>query len=198
MQIRKYGYLSWFRHGPNESVPLCILSVYTAEGSEASYHNGFRHERVKVNRTDGAIEIINVHLSDSGLYFCGAMPDNHVIFGTATFIQVGDNATPAADISPKVSEEGDCNGTGFSSSLLLALGGVITTQLIVILILLYRAAHTSGKKLNSGKTSQKHSEDKQNEDPDMLNYAALNFTQNKRKPQRQQDLDTHVVYAATR
>ncbi|KAI1898544.1 hypothetical protein AGOR_G00073450 [Albula goreensis] len=110
------------------------------------------------------------------------MPDNHVIFGKATFIQVG----------------GDCNGTGFSSSLLLALGGVITTQLIVILILLYRAAHTSGKKLNSGKTSQKHSEDKQNEDPDMLNYAALNFTQNKRKPRRQQDLDTHVVYAATR
>uniref|UniRef100_A0A674E2J0 Ig-like domain-containing protein n=1 Tax=Salmo trutta TaxID=8032 RepID=A0A674E2J0_SALTR len=38
------------------------------------------------------------------------------------------------------------------------------------------------------------------QDPDTLNYAALNFTSEKRKMERrrEKELDTHVVYAATR
>uniref|UniRef100_A0A4W5RPE2 Immunoglobulin V-set domain-containing protein n=1 Tax=Hucho hucho TaxID=62062 RepID=A0A4W5RPE2_9TELE len=39
----------------------------------------------------------------------------------------------------------------------------------------------------------------QNQDPDALNYAALNFTSRKRKMERrrEKEMDPHVVYAAT-
>jgi hypothetical protein len=40
----------------------------------------------------------------------------------------------------------------------------------------------------------------QKQDPDTLNYAALNFTSMKRKMERrrEKELDPHVVYAASR
>ncbi|KAJ8337695.1 hypothetical protein SKAU_G00366610 [Synaphobranchus kaupii] len=115
------GYLSWFRLGPNESVPLCILSLYFDD---------------------------------------------------------------------------DCKGSGSYFPLLWALGGVIAIQLVFIFIIVWRFACRGTN--NTGKKSQQSSEDKQDQDPDTLNYAALNFTENKRKPRRREERDPHVIYAATR
>ncbi|XP_024229354.1 uncharacterized protein LOC112214672 isoform X2 [Oncorhynchus tshawytscha] len=51
-----------------------------------------------------------------------------------------------------------------------------------------------------GTDSQQQPQSDQIQDPDTLNYAALNFTSKKRKMERrrEKELDPHVVYAATR
>ncbi|XP_031688118.1 uncharacterized protein LOC109879310 isoform X2 [Oncorhynchus kisutch] len=51
-----------------------------------------------------------------------------------------------------------------------------------------------------GTDSQRQPQSDQIQDPDTLNYAALNFTSKKRKMERrrEKELDPHVVYAATR
>ncbi|KAJ8337697.1 hypothetical protein SKAU_G00366630 [Synaphobranchus kaupii] len=81
------GYLTWYRLGPNESVPLCILSVYSDGKSEAVYHNGFTQDHIKLHKTNSTCELINVDLSDSGLYYCGKM-ERYVEFDIATLVKV--------------------------------------------------------------------------------------------------------------
>ncbi|XP_014062313.1 uncharacterized protein isoform X2 [Salmo salar] len=51
-----------------------------------------------------------------------------------------------------------------------------------------------------GPDSQRQPQNDQIQDPDTLNYAALNFTSKKTKMERRRkkELDPHVVYAATR
>uniref|UniRef100_A0A8C8GBJ6 Immunoglobulin V-set domain-containing protein n=1 Tax=Oncorhynchus tshawytscha TaxID=74940 RepID=A0A8C8GBJ6_ONCTS len=73
----------------------------------------------------------------------------------------------------------DDDGTMYLLPLVVILGVVTAVLLIVILILLANL---------------------QNQYPDALNYAALNFTSKKRKMERrrEKELDPHVVYAATR
>ncbi|KAJ8281796.1 hypothetical protein COCON_G00043150 [Conger conger] len=99
------------------------------------------------------------------------------------------------EISPTASQEGDCKRSGYPASVstlhLWALGGLIVILLIVIVILICRSAVT-------GKKSQDNSDGNQAQDPDTLNYAALNFTQKKQKTRRRENLEPHVVYAATR
>ncbi|KAJ8337703.1 hypothetical protein SKAU_G00366690 [Synaphobranchus kaupii] len=82
------GYLSWFWLGPNESGPLTILSVYDDTKAEVSYHNHFTQDHIKLHRTNSTCELINVDLSDSGLYVCGKMPQDYLIFDKATLVEV--------------------------------------------------------------------------------------------------------------
>ncbi|XP_064181770.1 uncharacterized protein LOC135249971 isoform X1 [Anguilla rostrata] len=184
------GYMGWFRHGPNDSVPLCIFSVYDGGHSEVKHHNKFRQEHIKLHWTNSSFdcEIINVDLSDSGLYFCGQMTTSKLVFDSATRVEV------EGQMSPTTTEEGHCEESVCVSHfpILWALGGVSAIQLVVIFVLVCRVAGT-------GKASQHNSDNKRvDEDPETLNYAALNFAQNRKKPRRREELDTHVVYAATR
>ncbi|KAG5853280.1 hypothetical protein ANANG_G00071430, partial [Anguilla anguilla] len=184
------GYMGWFRHGPNDSVPLCIFSMYDSGHSEVKYHNNFRQEHIKLRQTNSSFdcEIINVDLSDSGLYFCGQMGTSKLVFNSATRVEV------EGQMSPTTTEEGDCKESVCVTHfpVLWALGGVSAIQLVVIFVLVCRVALT-------GKASQHNSDNKRvDEDPETLNYAALNFSQNRKKPRRREELDTHVVYAATR
>uniref|UniRef100_A0A8C8GBY4 Uncharacterized protein n=1 Tax=Oncorhynchus tshawytscha TaxID=74940 RepID=A0A8C8GBY4_ONCTS len=80
-------------------------------------------------------------------------------------------------VNAKIQEDDD--GTMYLLPLVVILGVVTAVLLIVILILLANL---------------------QNQYPDALNYAALNFTSKKRKMERrrEKELDPHVVYAATR
>ncbi|KAJ8246825.1 hypothetical protein GJAV_G00255800 [Gymnothorax javanicus] len=184
------GYFFWFRHGPNDSVPLCIMSVYGQYVSSVKYHNGFTQDHIKLHATNRTCEIINVDLSDSGLYFCGYMAEYSLKFDPATRVKVEQQE---GQVAPTVPKEGDSEGNGPSTILLIlcVLGGLNAIQLIVIFVLICRGAHT-------GQTSQQNSTDKQDEDPNTLNYAALSFAQNRRSPRRREELDTHVIYAATR
>ncbi|KAJ8246820.1 hypothetical protein GJAV_G00255750 [Gymnothorax javanicus] len=183
------GYFSWFRHGPNDSVPLCIMSMYDQPHPSVIYHNGFRQDHIKLHWTNSSCEIINVDSSDSGLYFCGFMQENYLRFDSATRVKVDAEEVSKEQMEPTPSKE--VNGFFTILPILCVLGGLNVIQLIVIFVLVSRAART-------GQRSETNAENKQDEDPDTLNYAALSFAQNRRSPRRREELETHVIYAATR
>uniref|UniRef100_A0A3P9N1Y6 Ig-like domain-containing protein n=1 Tax=Poecilia reticulata TaxID=8081 RepID=A0A3P9N1Y6_POERE len=74
----------WFRviHGTK---PSCISSMYGSE-SEPSYCHGFQSEKFNMssNKTTVFLQIKQVDLMDSGLYFCGFYIKKHTIVGSAT------------------------------------------------------------------------------------------------------------------
>uniref|UniRef100_M4AB82 Ig-like domain-containing protein n=1 Tax=Xiphophorus maculatus TaxID=8083 RepID=M4AB82_XIPMA len=74
----------WFRvvHGTK---PSCISSMYGAEG-EPSYCDGFHREKfiMSSNKTVFFLQIKQVDLMDSGLYFCGFYVKKHTVIGRAT------------------------------------------------------------------------------------------------------------------
>ncbi|XP_032438133.1 uncharacterized protein LOC116732207 isoform X2 [Xiphophorus hellerii] len=74
----------WFRvvHGTK---PSCISSMYGAEG-EPSYCDGFHREKfiMSSNKTTFFLQIKQVDLMDSGLYFCGFYVKKHTVIGRAT------------------------------------------------------------------------------------------------------------------
>uniref|UniRef100_A0A4W5L6Y4 Immunoglobulin V-set domain-containing protein n=1 Tax=Hucho hucho TaxID=62062 RepID=A0A4W5L6Y4_9TELE len=85
----------------------------------------------------------------------------------------------------------DDDGTMYLLPLVVILGVVTAVLLIAILILKLRITNVVYFMTFANL---------QNQDPDALNYATLNFTSKKRKMERrrEKELDPHVVYAATR
>uniref|UniRef100_A0A8C8EGP4 Ig-like domain-containing protein n=1 Tax=Oncorhynchus tshawytscha TaxID=74940 RepID=A0A8C8EGP4_ONCTS len=68
--------------------------------------------------------------------------------------------------------------------LLVVILAVVTAVLLIIILILVLKVRRDANRLNT--------------DPDALNYAALNFTSKKKERRGEKELDTHVVYAATR
>ncbi|CAB1351624.1 unnamed protein product, partial [Coregonus sp. 'balchen'] len=89
-----------------------------------------------------------------------------------------------------VGEEVD--GTMYLLPLVVILGVVTAVLLIVILILVLKIIREA-KTHNTGPDSQRQPQNDQNQDPDALNYSALNFTSKKRKMERrrEKEMDTH-------
>nr|XP_029523184.1 uncharacterized protein LOC115133854 [Oncorhynchus nerka] len=177
------GHVAWFKQ-VNVSEPLCIASMYSSH-PYAQHHNGFQPSHVEMlfgNRIF-FLKITEVDVADSGLYFCG-MYNHYFIFTNMTVLMVqGEHS----------------DGTMYLLPLVVILGVVTAVLLIVILILVLKIRRDANRH-NTGPDSQRQPQNDQNQDPDTLNYAALNFTTKKRKMERrrEKELDTHVVYAATR
>ncbi|XP_045081528.1 uncharacterized protein LOC121572149 [Coregonus clupeaformis] len=202
------GHTAWFKQ-VNGSEPVCISSMY-GFNSTAYLHNGFQRSHLEMfsNNTTIFLKITKVEIADCGLYFCGLHPHGHMFFVNATVLKIkGHNRGKEIQESSKerhsngtislVGEEVD--GTMYLLPLVVILGVVTAVLLIVILILVLKIIREA-KTHNTGPDSQRQPQNDQNQDPDALNYSALNFTSKKRKMERrrEKELDPHVVYAATR
>ncbi|CAB1345266.1 unnamed protein product [Coregonus sp. 'balchen'] len=170
--LKNPGHVGWFKQ-VNGSEPLCITSMWSSLPT-VHHQNGFQGKRMKMLMTNGTfiLKITEVDVADSGLYFCG-MLDNYFIFTNATVLKVqGHNDY---DKDPTEQYEGQKDGIVNLFIMVVILGVVTAVLLIIILILVLK-----------------------NQDPDALNYAALNFTSKiKKRERRREELDPHVVYAAT-
>ncbi|XP_067117923.1 uncharacterized protein [Osmerus mordax] len=189
------GHIAWFKQ-VNRSKPLCIASTYSSSPDNVKYHNGFQDWRLdmRYNNTLIFLTIREVDFSDSGLYFCGRM-DLYISFTNLTFLEI------------KVSEDADNHGTKLCSDkdgtmsmfpLVLILGGVTAVFLLVILMLLLHISR--GRDAHSTGSISQQQQDEQVQDSEELIYAPLKFTSKRKKGQRtrKMDLETQVVYAATR
>ncbi|XP_052315680.1 uncharacterized protein LOC118392724 isoform X2 [Oncorhynchus keta] len=165
------GHVSWFKQ-VNVSEPLCIASMYSSQ-AYVKHHNGFQpsHMEMFISNRIIVLKITEVDVADSGLYCCG-MYDQYFIFTNMTFLMV--KGYKDSDKEPEQCSE-------------------------VILILVLKIRRDTNRH-NTGPDSQRQPQNDQNQDPDSLIYAALNFTSKKRKMERrrEKELDPHVVYAATR
>uniref|UniRef100_A0A8C7Q6K7 Ig-like domain-containing protein n=1 Tax=Oncorhynchus mykiss TaxID=8022 RepID=A0A8C7Q6K7_ONCMY len=174
------GHVAWFKQ-VNVSEPLCIASMYSSQ-PYVKHHNGFQPSHVEMFISNRIIflKITEVNVADSGLYCCG-MYDQYFIFTNMTFLMIPEDDEPIMYPFP-----------------LVDILGVVTAVLLIVILILVLKIIRDAKRQNTAYFMM--FANPQIQDSDALNYAALNFTSKKRKMEkrREKELDTHVVYAATR
>ncbi|XP_031688135.1 uncharacterized protein LOC109879325 isoform X2 [Oncorhynchus kisutch] len=150
----------WFRHGSGESHPGII------------YTHGDRSDQCeKISEAGSPTQSCvfnlpkrNLSLSDAGTYYCAVASCGEILFGNGTKldIQVPEHDSPF-DMSPTV--------------LALVVSNIVLG--IVTLLLVWALCRDS-----RGRTDVPTSQGNQNQDSDVLNYAAVSFTPKKKSSSR--------------
>ncbi|XP_019898875.2 uncharacterized protein LOC109615045 [Esox lucius] len=208
------GHVAWFKQ-VNRSEPVCISTMYSSHSSTVDYYLKNRHFKMYSNNTTIFLEITNLEIADSGLYFCGVFTNTkYMVFVRATFLNVQGSiiseeiqeSVKKRECSETTSAVGECNGNashlgvGDGSmdlfSLVVILGGVTAVLLIVIIILVLKIRRDT-KTDNETQLQRQNTQDV-DENTDFLNYAALNFSQktprNTKSQLNMMETDSHVVY----
>ncbi len=86
--------IHWFKQTKN-SVPIAIVYMmvtYQLEELKATYLNDFQQDRLlmSLNTANTSLKMLNVDVSDSGLYFCGWV-SWVMIFGDGTQLDIKGN-----------------------------------------------------------------------------------------------------------
>ncbi|XP_022607988.1 uncharacterized protein LOC111226945 isoform X1 [Seriola dumerili] len=207
--ISSHGTLTeWFRLF-NRTKVSCIASMYRSD-HEASFCDGFQNRFemssnisnvfLKIKRVDVSdsglyfcgFYIKKVDMFDSGLYFCGFYKDAHTVITDTIHLNVhGDNESDY---------EEDCNSEevpgGMTNLMSVVLGGLTVFLTIVVIVLAVKI-----RKLQKDVNEEPQTERNKNLGSDDLNYTTLSFQtkpKRNRRPASQRELETNVVYAATR
>ncbi|XP_049425208.1 uncharacterized protein LOC125884354 [Epinephelus fuscoguttatus] len=172
------SHIFWFRLTSRANIS-CISSMLTSD-TKASLRDGFQSGKFNMtsNTSTLFLTIQPVDVSDSGLYFCGLNADGNSVVVSATYLNVQEVSAEITSLTSVI-----------LGALLIFLIAVIIG--LVVKIRKLHPAHTEGQNLH-------HSENLGSDD---LNYAALSFHQrakSSRRPPSENQLEPHVVYAATR
>ncbi|XP_076145668.1 uncharacterized protein LOC143127839 [Alosa pseudoharengus] len=211
VSVDGYNSFIWLKQ-PNQSPPVCILTINYYHGKiktdarkelskpTARYHNGYSSTTVnwtvdKLTSTS-ALEIRNVSVSDSGLYYCGRTLRGYMDFNNVTNLTVTASVDESDAKHTETTEDGwFCSGVCGTVVLVL---GVLSAVLNVVLVILILTKHRGGLRQNTA--SGHHTSSPPDQVQDSINYAALNFSA-KKKRRSNSNLQTdnpHVIYAATR
>uniref|UniRef100_A0A671XV15 Immunoglobulin domain-containing protein n=1 Tax=Sparus aurata TaxID=8175 RepID=A0A671XV15_SPAAU len=172
----------WFRV-VNRTKPHCISSMYGSDG-KVLFCDGFQNGKFEMSSNVSTVflKIKQVDLSDTGLYFCGFYIKTHTVISTATYLNVQESNSTIS-----LGEE----RYGMANIMCLILGGLTVLLTIFIIALAVKI-----------KTIQTGTVDLQrNMGSDDLSYAAVRFQakpKRNRRPASEREMETHVVYAATR
>uniref|UniRef100_A0A8C1TTC4 Ig-like domain-containing protein n=1 Tax=Cyprinus carpio TaxID=7962 RepID=A0A8C1TTC4_CYPCA len=202
--LKEPSYIAWFKQ-TNDSLPLCIATQYVSEKpADSIYFNGFKenHVEMSVNKTFSSLKIVNVDISDSGIFYCGSFLTNHMMFHDKTqLVVVNETSQSKGDITNV-----DCGATKETLrschvyyTLTLILSGLVllpTVLAIAIFIRLKGKKQTERRHVDNALMSKQL---EQEQDAD-LNYAALSLDKkkNRRPVRRLKEVEPNVVYAATR
>uniref|UniRef100_A0A668VIP5 Ig-like domain-containing protein n=1 Tax=Oreochromis aureus TaxID=47969 RepID=A0A668VIP5_OREAU len=177
-------HLFWFRstNRPNAS----RISSMESPESKATFYEGFQNGKFNMTSNTSLVflEIKQVDSSDSGLYFCGLPSSEKFIVYGATNLKVQEGSTQ----NP--------------STMILGSLTVFLLLVIIGLIVKIRKLQTAEDDGQNPQRSEKlkHLFYLQNVDSDVMITAALSFPPRAkiRRPVPQRELETNVVYAATR
>uniref|UniRef100_A0A3P8TJJ1 Ig-like domain-containing protein n=1 Tax=Amphiprion percula TaxID=161767 RepID=A0A3P8TJJ1_AMPPE len=169
----------WFRV-VNRTKPRCISAMYGADGTP-SFCDGFQMGKYEMtsNITTVFLKIKQVDISDAGLYFCGFYI-KHTLIANSTELSIQGKITVALLYVLFVDKP---DTIAYLMSMIL--GGLTVLLTIVVLVQAVKIW-----KLQKG-----------TDESDDVNYAAVTFqTRLKRHhgPAAKREMETHVVYAATR
>nr|XP_021327542.1 uncharacterized protein LOC110438756 [Danio rerio] len=176
-------HIHWFKqtHG---AVPLGILYKMLPYNIEvnATYLNHFApdHFVMSVNRKNTSLSILNIDITDSGLYFCGWCTWK-IVFGDEVHLDIKDLKS---EILTK-----DCPGNIFYN-LTFIFGGIIVVFIISLTLGIIKIIRTLEKDANRHVTHH--------EEAHSSVYAALRFSKQKTRSAAGHNEDTKVVYSATR
>ncbi|KAM8899880.1 uncharacterized protein AB9W97_010099 isoform 2-T2 [Spinachia spinachia] len=163
------SHTEWFRV-TGRTKPTCIASIYGSKSLPSpcvGFQNGFK---MSSDKYSVYLEIKQVDLSHSGLYFCGFYLDTHTIFAYETLLIVQDISQSGGAADSNI-EKGPDGMTNLTSVILAAVN----------------------EKQGAERNKDLHS--------DEPNYAALRFQvkpKRDRRPACERELDSNVVYVATR
>uniref|UniRef100_A0A3P8TIX7 Ig-like domain-containing protein n=1 Tax=Amphiprion percula TaxID=161767 RepID=A0A3P8TIX7_AMPPE len=178
----------WFRV-VNRTKPRCISAMYGADGTP-SFCDGFQMGKYEMtsNITTVFLKIKQVDISDAGLYFCGFYI-KHTLIANSTELR-NDESDDEGDL--KTADKPDT----IAYLMSMILGGL--TVLLTIVVLVQAVKIWKLQKAVNGESQTEKSENLRSDD---VNYAAVTFqTRLKRHhgPAAKREMETHVVYAATR
>ncbi|XP_050931581.1 uncharacterized protein LOC108881999 isoform X10 [Lates calcarifer] len=180
----------WFRL-VNRTEVSCVSAMYKSDG-EASFCDGFQNRfEMSSNITTVFLKIKRVDFSDSGLYFCGFYINAHTVISNTVHLNVQDG-----DFDNEVDFKTEKTPDGITNLMTVVLGGLTVFLTIVIIVLAVEI-----RKLQTAVNEEPQTERNKNLGSDDLNYAALSFqskAKRKRRPPSERELETNVVYAATR
>ncbi|XP_049425507.1 uncharacterized protein LOC125884486 [Epinephelus fuscoguttatus] len=186
----------WFRL-INRTKPSCISSMFEADG-EASFCDGFQSGfEMSSNISTVFLKIKRVDLSDSGLYFCGFYKDTHTVIGDATHLKVQGNGESDGDKDFETESICDVEEHNGMINLMSVILGGVTVLLTVVVI----ALAVKNRKLQTAENEELHPERNKNPCTDDLNSAALRFlpeTIRNRRPESEREVETRVIYTASR
>ncbi|XP_016096125.1 uncharacterized protein [Sinocyclocheilus grahami] len=181
--------IHWFKQ-TKSSVPIAIVYMmisYELKELHTNYLNGFQqdHLLMSLNTKNTSLRILNVDVSDSGLYFCG-WNSWMMTFGDGTQLEI-------KDLNKRPISTRDCSENIFYK-LTFIFGGIIfilTIILLTTLMIKIQNRNTQGKDADGHETQQ-------HEEPHSSVYAALQFSKHKSRRAARNREDTDVVYSATR
>ncbi|XP_021433629.2 uncharacterized protein LOC110500547 [Oncorhynchus mykiss] len=150
----------WFRHGSGESRPGMI---YT-HGNRSDQCEKISEAGSPTQRCVYNLPKRNLSFSDAGTYYCAVASCGEILFGDGTKLdlQVPEHHPPF-DLSPTV--------------LSLVVSNIVLG--IVTLLLVWALCKTQNRD-SRGRTDVPTSQGNQNQDSDVLNYAAVSFTPKKK------------------
>ncbi|XP_014886963.1 uncharacterized protein LOC106946833 [Poecilia latipinna] len=169
-------HIFWYKlvDGSNAS---CIASMFSSEVN-ASLREGYENGKFNMtsNRTNIFLSIKQVDASDSGLYICGNGKDLEWNIFSSTYLQV------EVDV--------------FVEPFWILCAASIFLLIIIICLV------EKIRRIQKARADSQNPQQIKNPESDNLNYAALTFktpkTKRTRTAEAEKDLETTVVYAATR
>ncbi|XP_019205392.1 uncharacterized protein LOC109196223 [Oreochromis niloticus] len=181
----------WFRV-VNKTKPSCVSSMYGSD-SEASFCHGFRNRNFNMSSNVSFVflQIKRVDLSDAGLYFCGFYISGHTVISNAVELRIQD----MDETNDGVEFNDQVNGVDKSS-----LVPVVFATLAVFFVMAVVGLAVKIVPLFSAVDKEQHTPRNKNVDSVDLNSAVLRLhpqTLRSRRPAKETQVETHVVYAAS-
>ncbi|XP_050931604.1 uncharacterized protein LOC127143266 [Lates calcarifer] len=184
-KIFTYKTVTFWLRVVNRTNMSCI-SVMSGSDSKAEYCDGYEAGNFEMSSSSSTVylKIKRVDVSDSGQYFCGFYTNGRVNFTESQYLKVGGNDEPHDDEDSKCKEE----------SGVIKLTCVILGALSVLLVMVNTGLLVQNRKLQTADKEEQNPQQSETRVSDDVNYAAVTFqTKTKRR-----ELETNVVYAATR
>ncbi|XP_032355208.1 uncharacterized protein LOC116669433 [Etheostoma spectabile] len=160
----------WFRLGTASDVG-CVSVMFNAD--TVKYCEGFQNGNFNMSTNSSTLflQIKQVNVSDSGLYFCGFYTSG-ILLLSVTHLNV----------------EAESDGT---AKLMSGILGVLTVLLLMIIIGLV----VKIRKLQTAANEEQNPQQPENRASEEVNYAAVAF---RPKTRKKREVEPNVVYASTR
>ncbi|XP_073330776.1 T-cell surface glycoprotein CD8 beta chain-like [Pagrus major] len=181
----------WFRV-VNRTKPSCISSMYGSNG-EVTFCDGFQNGKFEMSSNVSTVflKIKRVDLSDTGLYFCGFYINAHTVISTATYLNVQGYEW---DYEGAFETKDEPERTKIL--MIVTLGALAVFFMTTAIVLAVKI-----RQLQKAADEQLHPEISKNLGSDDLNSAALMFLPKpirNRRPASERQVETHVIYTASR
>uniref|UniRef100_A0A8C1H5V3 Ig-like domain-containing protein n=1 Tax=Cyprinus carpio carpio TaxID=630221 RepID=A0A8C1H5V3_CYPCA len=201
--LKEPSYIAWFKQ-TNDFLPLCIATQYVSEKpADSIYFNGFKenHVEMSVNKTFSSLKIVNVDISDSGIFYCGSFLTNHMMFHDKTQLVAVNESQSKGDITNVDfgAAEENLRSCHFYYTLALILSGFfLLLPTVFVIVVLFRLKERKKQKdaQPQGHNEEMHNHLQKDQYPD-LHFAPVSFAKklNRRPVRSMSDEETHVVYA---